>query len=164
MEMLYFAYGSNMNLGQMEFRCPDAKVVQNVRLENYRLAFGGRNPNSGVATILPEKGSHVDGVMWLITGDCERRLDRYEGYPHLYGKELHDVTGKDGKSYAVMVYVMKEPYKDFPAIPSGFYLNGILEGCEQNNLSITPVMEAVYQTQKEVKARNAGKKKEGKER
>ena len=31
----YFAYGSNMNLEQMKYRCPAAEVVENVRLENY---------------------------------------------------------------------------------------------------------------------------------
>ena len=66
-ERYYFAYGSNMNLDQMGFRCPDAVVVDNVRLEDYRLAFCGRNPGNGVATILPEEGNHVDGVMWKIT-------------------------------------------------------------------------------------------------
>lgn len=44
-----------MNLGQMRFRCPDAEVVGNVRLEDYRLAFRGRAPGNGVATVLPEK-------------------------------------------------------------------------------------------------------------
>ena len=34
----YFAYGSNMNLEQMKYRCPAAEVVENVRLEDYRLA------------------------------------------------------------------------------------------------------------------------------
>ena len=38
---LYFAYGSNMNLNQMAFRCPDAKVIESVQVENYRLAFRG---------------------------------------------------------------------------------------------------------------------------
>ena len=55
-ERYYFAYGSNMNLEQMKYRCPAAEVVENVRLENYRLAFRGRAPGNGVATVLPEKG------------------------------------------------------------------------------------------------------------
>lgn len=38
-EKHYFAYGSNMNLNQMAFRCPDAEVVGPVRLEGYCLAF-----------------------------------------------------------------------------------------------------------------------------
>lgn len=51
-EKLYFAYGSNMNLNQMAFRCPDAEVVDTVRLEGYRLAFcmngGGNSINAPV--------------------------------------------------------------------------------------------------------------------
>lgn len=46
-EIYYFAYGSNMNLDQMEYRCPDAEVVENVRLEGYRLAFCGRPTGVG---------------------------------------------------------------------------------------------------------------------
>ena len=71
----YFAYGSNMNLEQMKYRCPAAEVVENVRLENYRLAFRGRAPGNGVATVLPEKGSYVEGVLWKITEACEKSLE-----------------------------------------------------------------------------------------
>lgn len=38
-ESYYFAYGSNMNLDQMAYRCPAASVVENVRLDGYRLTF-----------------------------------------------------------------------------------------------------------------------------
>ena len=66
-EQLYFAYGSNMDLKQMDFRCPDAQVVENVRLMDYRLTFCGGRRRNGVATIFPEEGSYVDGVLWKIT-------------------------------------------------------------------------------------------------
>lgn len=61
-ETYYFAYGSNMNLDQMAYRCPAASVVEPVYLEGYRLTFCGRGKGSGVATILPEEGSRVEGV------------------------------------------------------------------------------------------------------
>ena len=80
-ETYYFAYGSNMNLDQMAYRCPAASVVENVRLDGYRLTFCGRGKGSGVATILPEEGSQVEGVLWKITPECEKSLDFYEGYP-----------------------------------------------------------------------------------
>ena len=54
----YFAYGSNMNLEQMKYRCPAAEVVENVRLEDYRLAFRGKAPGNGVATVLHQGGDH----------------------------------------------------------------------------------------------------------
>ena len=149
-ERYYFAYGSNMNLEQMDFRCPEAVVVENVRLEGYRLVFCGRNPGNGVATILPEEGSHVDGVLWRITPRCEENLDRYEGYPHLYGKEIVSVRNTGGMQQNAAVYVMNAPYKDCPAKPSDFYLKGILEGCRQNQLPVEPVMEAVKRTKKEL--------------
>ena len=137
----YFAYGSNMNLGQMAFRCPAAEVVENVRVEGYRLAFCGRPSGSGVATILPEEGSHVDGVLWKITKECERSLDCYEGYPHLYGKETICVKNADGKERDVTVYTIKEPYKSQPSVPSSVYLEGILEGCRENGISEKAVLE-----------------------
>ena len=83
-EKLYFAYGSNMNLNQMAFRCPDAEVVESVRLEGYRLAFRTNGGGNGVATILPEEGSYVDGVLWRISERDEQHLDHYEGFPFLY--------------------------------------------------------------------------------
>ena len=38
---LYVAYGSNMNVEQMQHRCPTAKVVTSMFLEGYRLRFMG---------------------------------------------------------------------------------------------------------------------------
>ena len=113
---LYFAYGSNMNDEQMAFRCPDAEAVGTVRLEGYRLAFCGKG-GRGVATILPEAGSHVDGVLWHISAADEKSLDRYEGYPFLYTKETLPVSCKDGSEVSVMAYVMTAPSRDIPASP-----------------------------------------------
>lgn len=92
-ETLYFAYGSNIDLEQMARRCPAAQVVGPATLENYELAFRG----SGFATIMPKEGSVVHGLLWSITPLCEQALDRYEGYPRHYTKELATVRGADGR-------------------------------------------------------------------
>ena len=86
--LLYFAYGSNMNLNQMAFRCPDAEVVDTVRLEGYRLAFCMNGGGNGVATILPEEGSYVDGVLWRISERDERHLTITRAFPTCTGKNL----------------------------------------------------------------------------
>ena len=44
----YFAYGSNLNFGQMSYRCLEATVVGTAKLEGYELAF-----RRGFLTILP---------------------------------------------------------------------------------------------------------------
>ena len=143
---LYFAYGSNMNLNQMAFRCPDAEVIESVQVENYRLAFRG----SGVATILPESGSRVEGVLWRVSADDERSLDCYEGYPRLYGKEEIRVLLPDGDQVSTMACCMNYPYAEHPAMPSRSYLAGILEGCRQNEIDTKGVREAVIKTRQEL--------------
>ena len=42
-------------------------------------------------------GSHVDGVLWSLTGDCEKSLDLYEGYPDFYDKQEITVKNKGGR-------------------------------------------------------------------
>ena len=127
-EKLYFAYGSNMNTNQMALRCPDAQVIDTVRLENYRLVFRSNGGGKGVATILPEQGSFVDGVLWRIFPKDEQSLDHYEGFPVLYGKETVSVRTSDGKQIPVMAYTMNAPYRDVPALPSWEYTNGTITG------------------------------------
>ena len=146
-EKLYFAYGSNMNLNQMAFRCPDAEVVESVRLEGYRLAFRTNGGGNGVATILPDPNSHVDGVLWYISDRDENHLNHYEGYPYLYGKEMVTVTDQNGNRLKVMAYTMNRPYRDFLALPSRTYLEGILNGCRQNGIPTRTILEAVQRIQ-----------------
>ena len=115
---LYFAYGSNMDLNQMAFRCPDAQALETVRLEGYRLAFRSNGGNRGVATILPDPDSHVDGVLWEISPEDERNLNFYEGFPRLYRKQILTLENRLGKELTAMAYVMNATYKDRPAVPS----------------------------------------------
>ena len=55
---MYFAYGSNMNLDQMAYRCPAAEAVCTAKLEGYELFFAGR-PGNGIAGIRPKQGGAV---------------------------------------------------------------------------------------------------------
>ncbi len=87
---LYFAYGSNLNLDQMARRCPDAEPVGRVRLDGYRLAF--RRTGGGYLTILPDKGNHVDGLLWKVSAQDEQALNHYEGFPHFYARRTVDVA------------------------------------------------------------------------
>ena len=40
---LYFAYGSNINLDQMDYRCPKAVPLCTVELDGYELRFRGNS-------------------------------------------------------------------------------------------------------------------------
>lgn len=136
-ERLYFAYGSNINLNQMEYRCPDACVVGPVALENYELLFR----RGGCATIMPSEGGKVHGLLWSLTPECERSLDRYEGYPRFYDKRTVTVRDGLGRELSVMAYVMDERFRE-PMLPTTAYYNGILEGYRQNGLPVTALKKA----------------------
>ena len=82
----YLAYGSNMNMDQMAMRCPNAKVLGTGTLHNWELTFRGTR-REGVATIEPKEGAKVGVLLWSITAECERSLDRYEGFPHCIVKK-----------------------------------------------------------------------------
>lgn len=100
-QRLYIAYGSNLNLEQMAFRCPTAKVVGKSELKDYELLFrGGRR--GAVATVEPKEGSTVPVLIWEIQNRDEASLDLYEGYPNLYGKQMLEVE-LDGKTVPAMV-------------------------------------------------------------
>ena len=99
MKKLYIAYGSNINLEQMAFRCPDSKVVTTGMISDYELQF------RQVATIEPKEGSEVPVLIWELGGQDELSLDRYEGFPHLYRKEDVEVE-INGEKQKCMAYVM----------------------------------------------------------
>lgn len=103
---LYVAYGSNLNLPQMANRCPTARVIGASELKDYKLLFRG-GYGGAVATVEPSKGNTVPILIWEITKDDEKALDRYEGFPFLYRKENVKVKLK-GKNVKAMAYIMNE--------------------------------------------------------
>lgn len=106
MTKLYIAYGSNMDEKQMAYRCPEAQLLGTAAVEDYRLLFKG-SKTGAYATIEPEKDSRVPVLLWEITEQDERNLDRYEGYPRFYYKRELEILF-EGERKAAMVYIMHE--------------------------------------------------------
>ena len=118
MSKLYIAYGSNLSVEQMAYRCPGAKIAGIGELEDWRLAFGRH------ATIEPCRGSRVPVVVWMIDDKDERSLDRYEGCPKYYYKDelavtITDFEGENPIEVMGMVYIMTELQKN--GYPSADY-------------------------------------------
>ncbi len=145
-ERFYFAYGSNINLTQMEYRCPEATPLMPVMLHGYELTFRG----GGVATVIPKEDAVTPGLLWSITPENEKSLDRYEGYPNYYHKTDIAVTDPEtGKIYYPMMYEMDARYRD-PSLPSFSYFDGIAEGYRQNNMDTCPLYDALYKTDRQM--------------
>lgn len=136
---LYIAYGSNLNLPQMAFRCPTAEVVGASELKDYELLFrGGRR--GAVATVEPKEGSAVPVLLWKIKPKDEEALDRYEGYPRFYDKQMMDVE-LDGSTVSAMVYIMT-PGHEF-GIPSDYYADVIWQGYESAGFDTQILEDAI---------------------
>jgi len=143
--MLYFAFGSNLNPGQMAQRCPGHRVVGLAVLRDHRLAFPLTSSDwgGGVAGVQVAHGSEVWGVVYDLTDEHVAALDRYEGFVgpgnqhNLYERERVwvDLTRADDGSIPRRVraeyYV---PRVTNPSPPSRRYLDAILEGARQHQL------------------------------
>jgi hypothetical protein len=129
---LYIAYGSNLNLEQMSQRCPTAQAVGTSVMKNWRLLFRG-GLRSAVATVERFRGSFVPILVWQLQPQDEAALDRYEGWPHLYHKEILRIR-LNGKTVEAMIYIMNEiqPY----GLPSPYYFNTIREGYISSDFDI----------------------------
>lgn len=135
---LYLAYGSNLNIKQMAQRCPTARVVGASEMKDYRLLFRGAHAAS-VATVEPSKGESVPVLVWEVKPSDEASLDRYEGWPFLYRKEMVQVKLK-GKSIKAFVYIMNEgrPLGQ----PSSYYYTTIMEGYKDAGFNLDILRKA----------------------
>ena len=123
-KQLYIAYGSNINLEQMAYRCPYSKIVGTSEIKDFELEF------RGVATIVPNKGATVPVLIWELDERDLPILNRYEGPPHLYRQEKM-LFELNGKSYEGMAYLMN---RGSISPPSPQYYNTILQGYRENRL------------------------------
>lgn len=133
---LYFAYGSNLCIRQMQRRCPAATPLHKFKLEDSRLTF------RGVADCPRVVGSVCYGGLWRITAECEDSLDRYEGvHGGFYRKDYIplDPTEHDGETH-LMLYVMNST-GIFP--PAHSYLETIAQGYRDFRLPMDSLKAAV---------------------
>jgi Gamma-glutamyl cyclotransferase, AIG2-like len=98
---LYFAYGSNMDVGAMARRCPRSKALGLARLERHRLAV----MREGWLTAVRDARYGVHGVLWDLSLSDIAALDRYEGLPQgLYAKAIQAVVAERGPKRAIVYF------------------------------------------------------------
>ena len=135
--MLYISYGSNMNLEQMAYRCPNSKVVCNGELHGWKLVF-----NVHADVIKGNKNDIVPVVVWNIDSRDWHRLDMYEGYPSYYVKETVNVILDNGKEEEAIVYVMADNRKGI-CPPASSYFNCIVQGYIDNGINTDYLFNAL---------------------
>ncbi len=106
-EPLYFAYGSNLDEGQMRKRCPGMRVAGVATLPDHAIAFAGHSEACGgaTATVVARPGTAVPGLLFLLGEADWRRLDHREGFPTVYVKHPMEVRDARDARIAVNTYV-----------------------------------------------------------
>ena len=151
-ERLYLAYGSNLNICQMHYRCPGAKIVGTTEIEGYELLFKG-SQTGAYLTIEEKERSKVPAAVWATTAADEVALDRYEGCPIFYYKREMKLPVKDIKTgeiqqRSVYVYIMHEERKC--GLPSWNYIEICLEGYRDFHLPEKFLWQAVEETRRRI--------------
>ena len=136
--MLYFAFGSNMDLKQMLERCSTARCFCKARLEDQRLVFARKSGKwgCGVASVERSDGSEVWGVVYQIDESEIGALDRNEGYDPNRPAQKNSYVRKEMRVFrdgderhplTVWTYVANEPKSPAPP-PSAKYVQAIVQG------------------------------------
>jgi gamma-glutamylcyclotransferase len=136
MPALYFAYGSNMDDGEIRAHCPSCRYLGVARLGAHRLAFTRRSirSGSGVADVLPAPGQDVWGALYELDEGDLAALDGKEGRGFAYAREHKRVMlSADGSEHEAVVYtvISKEPAE---VAPSRAYLGRLIAAGEHRGL------------------------------
>ena len=120
-KIMYFAYGSNLCIRQMNNRCPNNSKIGMGKLKGHRWIITKR----GYANVIKSPNEDVWGIIYQISMSDKEKLDVYEGVSKkCYVKENLDIL-IDGKIQNCLTYV--DPTTE-EGVPTSTYANTIDEG------------------------------------
>ncbi len=128
MKKYYVAYGSNLNLIHMKFRCPNAKLVGSSFINDYQLLFKNKETRNSYLTIEKCLGSKLPVGIFEVNSEDEKNLDIYEDYPELYYKKDIEII-LNNKTINAFIYIMYEDQTKL-GVPKDSYLKECLKGYE----------------------------------
>jgi hypothetical protein len=148
---LYFAFGTLLSKERICDITLNKKVIRisPASLHNYKLIF------RGVADIIHQESAYVNGAIYAITENDERRLDMYESYPSLYGKVHLDFNGftfnqelisnLNLASQKIMFYQMQNRSEIYP--PSENTIKTIEAGYREWKLDLSTLKQAIAESE-----------------
>ena len=132
MSKYYLAYGSNLSVEQMKIRTPEAEIVRTGILHGWRLLF------RQFATIQENKIFDVPVLVWKISEQDEKNLNKYEGFPRFYRKKyltfnVKSLNGVDLENCELWFYIMTSKAVSArlaKPFPSDYYYSVLNNGYE----------------------------------
>ena len=121
--LLYWAYGANLNVVAMRRRCPDAKKVGRLILPHGQLTFRG----VADVEIVDDPAATISGGLWEISRIDEANLDIFEGVKQGVYAKRYMLLRFRGEERRCMFYKMSDgcaidpPYEHYYDTIAGGY-------------------------------------------
>ena len=121
---LYFAYGSNMSRIPMRARCPSAREVGTATLAGHRLIV----TSDGYASVVPEPGGTVHGLVWRLAPRDLAALNAYESLDTGLYRIATLPVRLGTRQVPAMVYLARS---QMPGLPRPGYLKRVLAAARE---------------------------------
>ncbi len=147
--MLYFTYGSFMDIDNLRKHAPSAKFVCKALIPNWEVQFNyySKNYRGGVTGIEPALNRLVRGAVYEIPPDEMEHLDNIEGIPQgTYYRHPIMVVSEAGEPMLAHVYRTTNPRGPFK--PTERYLRYMVDGAK--SLGLPPEYIAKFEEQETV--------------
>jgi hypothetical protein len=151
--MLYFAYGSNLNVTAVSdwcklcgYKCPVMRTAQKAVLDNYRLCFPVYSEyfGGGTGDIVYDPGKYVAGALFDLTeaemtvldAKVGRRLDSTGAEVGIYKRSTVLVSPLVGNARVEAVTYQAVAVEKFDIPPTKHYMSMVVQGAYAMGLSM----------------------------
>jgi len=130
-EVIYFAYGTLLEMDEIQKYCPTAESLGVFRLKGYRLGFAacGPDPSSGGCTLVEDLGNTMYGVLYKMPSKERQILDKASGYDTGLWTKL-DINLLDDNDNIVPANTSVIPNPSGAHAPTDSYTRPILSGAK----------------------------------
>jgi len=140
--MLYFAYGSFLDLETLRRHCPGARFVTRAVLPNFEVRFNymSRTYNAGVTGVEPAPGRMARGVVYDVPEEEMDHLDVVEAVPQgFYYRQTVLVVDEEGRLLKAETYRTTDPRGPFRS--SCRYVGLMLKGAREHDMDPAYIRE-----------------------
>ena len=147
---MIFMYGEYMNSTNMKFRCTDALCSGMAVLSGFRFVINSR----GVAALVPDAASQVQGVLWRVTPFDETSVDKTLGYnaeepeKSRCSKKQLTVHTSVGMPVEAVVYFENDTT---PGEPAQSYMQKVISGAAEHAVEKKYIDEVLRQYKPKIK-------------
>jgi len=133
LDIFYFTYGSNMDESRLKKRKINYEIIGLGILQDYRLRFNKiskRDNTTGFANIEKFDGEVVEGIIMKIDEESLFKLDKAEGYPEHYSRDIMNIKFNEFNNVNCVVYYANDNWISESVKPTKEYIRHLFAGCE----------------------------------